>query len=296
MKKEDVIIRDEIKSVINKIDNFAIDNFALRFRFPEITESEKKGERKIKIEIINDIDKVGKSIFTSQKSIISDINERRKKSILTLEKFGYKVIEFTAKPCWRMVVGLGGTHPQETSMILHHVYGFPYIPGSSIKGVTRSMFILDWFEKVKKALVSENIDLSKFVAGLENYNPKSAKNQLPEYYDRELVDLYSNIFGTQEYQGKVIFFDAFPVGEINLVLDIINPHYPDYYSGNKPPADYQNPNPIKFLTVANTNFLFVLAGENEKIVIEAERYLKQALQAIGIGAKTSLGYGLFEIL
>jgi len=37
----------------------------------------------------------------------------------------------------------------------------------------------------------------------------------------------------------------------------MNPHYSPYYTEGKPPADYHNPIPIKFLTVAKeTTFIF----------------------------------------
>ncbi|MCK5507702.1 MAG: type III-B CRISPR module RAMP protein Cmr6 [Desulfobacterales bacterium] len=57
--------------------------------------------------------------------------------------------------------------------------------------------------------------------------------------------------------GKIIFFYAFPEKGVSIKLDIMNPHYPKYYSDDEVPADWQNP--IKFLTVENTSFNFVLA-------------------------------------
>ena len=44
-----------------------------------------------------------------------------------------------------MVVGLGGESVYETSITLHHIYGIPYIPASSIKGVVRSWIITEVF-------------------------------------------------------------------------------------------------------------------------------------------------------
>ncbi|MCS7214516.1 MAG: type III-B CRISPR module RAMP protein Cmr6, partial [Candidatus Calescibacterium sp.] len=101
------------------------------------------------------------------------------------------------------------------------------------------------------------------------------------------------IFGTQEQAGKVIFMDAYPSGDIKLKIDIMNVHYPDYYSGNKPPADWQNPNPIKFLTVEDTSFTFYLISKDIELLNKAKILLKEALEEQGIGAKTSIGYGIF---
>ena len=58
----------------------------------------------------------------------------------------------------------------------------------------------------------------------------------------------------------MIFFDAMPANDkIKIDLDIMNVHYPKYYGEKQPPANNQDPNPVTFLTVANTTFLFALA-------------------------------------
>jgi len=91
----------------------------------------------------------------------------------------------------------------------------------------------------------------------------------------------------------VIFFDAYPFGEIRLKIDVMNPHYSGYYSKGQPPADWQTPIPIKFLTVENTKFHFYLASKEQNLVEKASSLLLETIQNFGIGAKTSLGYGLF---
>src|SRR5579872_4123075 len=47
-------------------------------------------------------------------------------------------IFFRGTTDWRMVVGLGGESVLETDLTLHHLYGIPFIPGSALKGLTRS--------------------------------------------------------------------------------------------------------------------------------------------------------------
>ena len=87
----------------------------------------------------------------------------------------------------------------------------------------------------------------------------------------------------------------------------MNPHYPEYYSGNEAPTDWQNPKPIKFLTVENTPFNFALALNKKEtdqnrnkidsdpaLLNAAEAWLKKALEEHGVGAKTSVGYGYFS--
>jgi CRISPR-associated protein Cmr6 len=209
-----------------------------------------------------------------------------------IKNMGNNFEKFEATTSWRLVIGLGASHPQETSMTLHHIYGIPYIPGNAIKGVTRHWAVLKFAEEMNKI---ENI---KFEKAIEEVS-KALENG--EKIDLKVEDLEFNqlieIFGTQKQQGKVIFFDAYPVGDINLKIDVMNPHYPEYYSKGQAPTDWQNPIPIKFLTVENTKFQFYLAvrGENSNKILEKTKELcLEALKEHGIGAKTSLGYGIFE--
>ena len=39
---------------------------------------------------------------------------------------------FEASPEWRLVIGLGQDSALETGFTFHHVYGFPYLPGSAL--------------------------------------------------------------------------------------------------------------------------------------------------------------------
>lgn len=52
------------------------------------------------------------------------------------------------QPQWRFVLGLGGESVYETNMTLHHNYGIPYLPSSSIKGVLRSWVIAQIFAQL----------------------------------------------------------------------------------------------------------------------------------------------------
>ena len=169
----------------------------------------------------------------------------------------------------RMVLGLGGGGAIETGIILHHTYGFPYIPGSSLKGCLRSYIIRDLFRKNEDDAI-ENDDFIK-------------------------------VFGTQEGSGKVFFLDAYPANCRKLELDIMNPHYPEYYQCKTGPTDDQSPSPIKFYTVAKgTQFTFRLISNK----LDIKRFsicgkpvpvlLSEMLQDIGIGSKTAVGYGWFS--
>ena len=179
---------------------------------------------------------------------------------------------FNATLDWRMVIGLGGETVLETDLTLHHLYGIPFIPGSALKGLTR-------------AYVTSEIDEHKS----QDIDKDDATVQ--------------RIFGSQEHAGTVLFFDAMPLdGKVSFVLDIMNPHYPDYYSGTKPPTNDQSPVPVTFLTVTNTTFTFALAPRHpgdpnhEADLKDAKKWLQEAIEKYGVGGKTSAGYGYFKVI
>ncbi|MGP8321776.1 MAG: type III-B CRISPR module RAMP protein Cmr6 [Methanosarcinaceae archaeon] len=230
---------------------------------------------------------------------------------------------------WRMIVGLGTENVHETSMTLHHIYGIPYIPGSALKGIARDGAIAELCSEaenekpdVMEALISmpdsNETDKEKREKEITKYGKIKRQNGDPAKPEDSTIDKIitgwpkfettRKIFGGQKQAGKIIFFDAFPEKDVTIKLDIMNPHYPKYYSDGNPPADWQNPTPIKFLTVENTSFNFALAlnkKETDKnrnnidsdpaLLDAAEKWLRKALEEHGVGAKTSVGYGYFSV-
>ena len=181
----------------------------------------------------------------------------------------------------RLSVGLGASAVLETSITLHRTYGVPYIPGSALKGLASSYAAKYWKDKGW----SRSFDGGKTKRG----------------------NLQELIFGTTDESGLVIFFDALPdpggedVWELNP--DVITVHHPDYYQGkNKPPADWDSPTPVPFITARGTFHFFlglVPLPESEleagkKVLTLAGKLLQQALEKEGVGAKTTIGYGHFR--
>ncbi|MFL5626584.1 MAG: type III-B CRISPR module RAMP protein Cmr6 [Ktedonobacteraceae bacterium] len=187
---------------------------------------------------------------------------------------------FTSVLDWRMVIGLGGETVLETDLTLHHLYGIPFIPGSALKGLARAY------------AAGED---EEFYIQDNNAAGRPAPSQDTET-DHERIQ---QIFGSQKHAGTVLFFDAMPLdGKVKFALDIMNAHYPNYYSEKKPPTNDQSPNPVTFLTVTDTRFTFALAPrrpENKADVEQAKKWLQKALQKYGVGGKTSAGYGRFTI-
>jgi len=297
--------RTLLPSVLNESD-FKDFNFSYLFNLPKIF----KERGKMKIRINEEIEK-----FKWSREWVKHISDRMTYFVKQFEKYGFSKISLQAILSWRMVIGLGASHPQETSMTLHHIYGIPYIPGSAVKGVTRHWVTLKFFEEAKCEKWEE---ISCFDKILNTSNEKDFKTLSFEKFQKKFqekkaepskilfdfckfnfikINEFQKIFGTQENQGDIIFFDAYPVGEINLKIDVMTPHYPDYYSRGTEPDDWQSPNPIKFLTVEKTRFQFCLAcrKENEGLLEKALEWLKESLSHFGIGAKTSIGYGYFDV-
>lgn len=184
-----------------------------------------------------------------------------------------------------LLTGIGAPHLSETNLFLDRNLGIPAIPASSVKGIVRLGHILE------KLL--ENPELAD-EKDLHDYHI----DQLPELFGIASEDAVKfKKKGKAWGRGRVVFLDAYPKEVPDLKTDILNPHYPKYYrEGDKDwPRDNQDPIPVTFLTVApGTVFCFrFLAPEVlcEPLKAAVARILTQE----GVGAKTSLGYGRFEL-
>lgn len=170
---------------------------------------------------------------------------------------------FPLATAWRFVSGLGRSHPVENGFAWHHGLGAPYLPGSSVKGVARA-----W------ARWAEFGDIDRI------FGPRSG----------------------DAAAGSVIFLDALPVAPVVLDADVMTPHYgpwyqPDALKKEEVPGDWHSPTPIPFLTVApGQTFQFALLprtpADKADCETAAARLLK-ALETLGAGAKTAIGYGQF---
>ncbi|MCF6158371.1 MAG: type III-B CRISPR module RAMP protein Cmr6 [wastewater metagenome] len=305
-----------------------IDNFLLKYSKCAEFSKNKEGREEVKIK-----PNYGFSFNGKLKELLENI-QNRKREIVNSLKNNTITMNFKAIVDWRLIVGLGSSSVYETSMTLHHIYGIPYIPGSAIKGVLRHFIVSELLTKdlpddnlnvMNKLIEIDNIKsliekgsetiknaLTIHEKGENNHSKKiepSVKllgKVLAGWDDLEKV---RKIFGNQSQQGRVIFLDSFPVIPPKIKPDVMNPHYGDYYSGKDkngnpvPPADYLNLVPIYFLTVEDTSFDFYLAAKKkdkdtfkEKIgSFTIEEWLKKALCEHGIGAKTAVGYGYFNL-
>ena len=205
-------------------------------------------------------------------------------------KIGYETIVIKAKLKFPLITGIGQTHPNEVGMVFDHTLGIPYIPAASIKGILRFAYTLG---------LIDSKDADAFING-EELDETHEKTRIPDLFGGN-AQKNGKEAKIEMHKGKVIFLDAYPAKTPQLHIDIMNPHYGAYYSdeqGRILPADYLEPKPIKFLTVKpGTTFIFrALTPAVKDLQIYVIKAYKSALQDEGVGAKTAVGYGRFEII
>lgn len=186
--------------------------------------------------------------------------ETWKTALASYGQAGCYVTTHEAKVNGRMVIGTGNESVIETAVSLHKTYGVPYIPGSALKGLTATF-------------------------ARQFCDDEWCANKKP----------YKIVFGDTDESGCVTFFDAYFIPSSiaqPLCRDVLTVHHPEYYkpSSSVPPADWDDPTPIPFLS-ATGSYLIALAASDENWLNAVAAILKEALDKIGIGAKTSSGYG-----
>jgi CRISPR-associated protein Cmr6 len=178
---------------------------------------------------------------------------------------------FTAEARGRIVVGLGTQAVRETNVALLHTWGVPFLPGSALKGLASAA--------------------AHGLTGDATWKKEDKERAQGEHH--------ALLFGDTERAGCVVFHDAWWIPEPNdttlpLDLDVMTVHHPDYYrDGDSAPADWDEPNPIPFLT-ARGKYLVALSGP-EAWVLRAGEWLDAGLDALGLGAKTQAGYGRMSL-
>jgi CRISPR-associated protein Cmr6 len=207
------------------------------------------------------------SKMTFAKEYVYAVYNRQNSIIQGLRSSGYHIESISLATDSRLIIGLGGTSVIETGMTLHPLYGFPYLPGSGLKGLARA------YAEIA-------------------VEPKPSGEELKEIFGSE----DKKAPAPDNIQGRVFFMDGLPLQFPKLDLDIMNPHYGEYYRGEKPPADYLNPVPVTFLAVAaGQPFSFAVFSRNKDLTEKAKSWLIGGLTELGAGGKTNVGYGYFKI-
>lgn len=209
----------------------------------------------------------------------------------------------------RLLVGHGNPSPTEVGLTVHHTWGVPIVPGSALKGLT-SHYIDAVYgpgestthpmdpalsEAAKERAAYRGVTWDKR-ARLPLYGPGEIHRELFGAPATKTDRLYA---GSGERQGRVIFQDAWYVpssakDDMPFGVDVMTVHQKEYYNsrGRKSgPTDWDEPNPISFLTVKpGAKFLVAVSGPAGWAAF-ALGGLVEALAEWGVGGKTAAGYG-----
>ncbi len=174
-----------------------------------------------------------------------------------------------------------GSTVTEGSLLLHHTYGVPYLPGSALKGICRHRAMQLQADGVELAGQKDWVNL------LFGWTPSGAMGGASG-----LLDFWDALWVPELPPGTTTFT---PLAE-----DIVNPHHPEYYTAQgqrPPPSDGDAPRPTHLLTIApKTRFLIVVDAcvggpRGVELLDVVTRLLVLALREDGIGARTRAGYG-----
>lgn len=186
---------------------------------------------------------------------------------------------FTARAESRLLVGHGNASPTGVGLTLHHTWGVPVVPGSSLKGV-----------------------LAGYLRAVYGDAAMEARRRLFGVPGED---------GEGAHAGEVIFHDAqwVPYRRVTgadrsptfLSRDVLTVHHAGWYGGTSSwPNDYESPNPVAFLSVRPRGcFLVALSlAPGMEADAQAEAFLKWTAQRLdealchwGVGGKTAAGYG-----
>ena len=196
--------------------------------------------------------------------------ERRRTALAPLE-----AMRWSQKTAGPLTLHLARTSPLENAGIaLHPIYGFVYLPGTGLKGLTRA-----WAETIWSP---EQTDTTAAQSAIERIFGFAGTGDEPGA------------------SGSIVFHDAWPVQWPRLIVDILNSHHSQYYQGHTPPVEWEEKLiPVYFLAIGPGNeFEFALSprrtGCAEDVAVASD-WLKDALVHLGAGAKTAAGYGRFAL-
>ena len=173
------------------------------------------------------------------------------------------------------VTGSGLPSVLETHLTLHRIYGVPYLPASSLKGLTAHYY---------------------------HQHADALKLDLPSGQKFDKI-----VFGSHDQAGFVTFYDALPTPDTvgyALQPDVLTPHHQKYNTntssdGKRPaPRDDDSPVPVYFLSAkASFRIMIGCEGSPERVkpwLNAVQNLITRALQYEGFGGKTNAGYGRFS--
>lgn len=226
---------------------------------------------------------------------VARVTARRNRALEQLRRQGLFVRRVTLEPEWRLVSGLGErANAHEIGIHLHGTYGWPILPGSTLKGVAAQWA---W----ENTVLEDPDTLSQFVQIFGTPLPKIRAGEVEEHREERFARLEL----PEAARGRVRFLDALPADSpVTVTVDVLTPHVKPYYDRTAdertaaqapPPAEHHQPVPVRFLTVSAGRFDAALVGDDADETEQAAKWLVEAVNELGVGAKTSAGYGYLTV-
>ena len=179
---------------------------------------------------------------------------------LCREVFGDRMRSMTLRVANGSVLAIGLGNPSalfEMGFTLDRTLGVPYLPGSAVRGATRSF------------------------ANLEGQGADA-----------------DALFGTPDCAGTVAVFDALPNIDVTVGTEVITPHFAEWYTNGEAPGEWYSPVPVEFLVLTGGSFsvdlLDTMVGSDRPDLESAAELVANGLFDLGIGGKTSSGFGVLE--
>ncbi len=177
---------------------------------------------------------------------------------------------------------------ENVGICLHPIYGFPFLPGTGLKGMTQAWAETVWLQSQRDR-----------AQGWSRIGRVFGVADTPLWKERQRRGARH----APPAAGDIVFHDAWPARWPKLEPDILNNHHRRYYDGTgnqNAPGDWEEPLPVTFLRVASgSNFSFALTPRRPEIpdtLLElAASWLTGALGHLGAGAKTNAGYGTIRV-
>jgi len=171
-----------------------------------------------------------------------------------------------------LVQGLGLAHPTGNGFTFDPVLGVPWMPATAIKGLARRGAVL---------LGAPQAEIQRLLGPDPEPDEQST--------------------------GALVFLDAWPESWPELKVQVMTPHYRSYYAAQEKnkrqpfwdePHGLDDPVPIYFLSVAeHTSYQLCIlprASARGDDTEAALNWLRAALEVLGAGGKTALGFGAFQ--
>jgi len=271
----------------------------------EILKNIKEGSND-KILKIKEVEKNGKTPFDAFYNVLYQQKENETIPHPLKEEEDYKSINlYTTYP--GLTTGTGYDRETKTKgdfkigFFFDHTTGQPILPGSSVKGVLKSLFELDENNTGEDSLKAIQFIFDEAID--EMFKNKPIKEELIKAKKTLTVESLKTIkeliFGTPDKIGNDVFFDAvIDFGNFGkqkfLSNDFITPHVKDDLSYEA--SMLKNPVPLMFLKIlpdVPVQFRFKLGDEGWSAQVK-QAIFETILRTIGAGAKTNVGYGQFS--